>query len=57
VFAPLVAIVLWMGLYPSSFIDVMAASVGNLIDNYNTALAAAGQAPDGAVLSAVAVGQ
>ncbi len=40
VFAPLVVIVLWMGIYPVSFLDVMAASVSNLIDNYNATLAA-----------------
>jgi NADH-quinone oxidoreductase subunit M len=57
VFAPLVAIVLWMGLYPVSFLDIMSASVSNLIDNYNTALAAAGRAPDAAALAATAAGQ
>ncbi len=41
VFAPLIAVVFWMGIYPASFIDVMSASISNLIDNYNTALAAA----------------
>ena len=41
VFAPLVVLVLWMGIYPNSFLDVMDASVANLIDNYQTALAAA----------------
>jgi NADH-quinone oxidoreductase subunit M len=41
VFAPLIALVFWMGIYPASFIDVMSASISNLIDNYNTALAAA----------------
>ncbi len=40
VFAPLVAVVFWMGIYPASFIDIMSASVENLIDNYNAALAA-----------------
>ena len=40
VFAPLIAIVFWMGIYPSSFIDVMSASIANLIDNHNAALAA-----------------
>ncbi len=40
VFAPLVVIVLWMGIYPVSFLDVMAASVSNLIENYNATLAA-----------------
>ncbi len=55
VFAPLIAVVLWMGIYPVSFIDVFAASVANLIDNYNTALAAA--ASDGASLAGAEMGQ
>jgi len=38
VFAPLIAIVFWMGIYPSSFIDVMEVSVENLIQNYEIAL-------------------
>lgn len=40
VFAPLVVLVLWMGIYPVSFLDVMSVSVSNLIDNYNQSLAA-----------------
>ena len=39
VFAPLVVLVLWMGIYPVSFLDVMSASVDNLITNYQEALA------------------
>ena len=31
IFAPLVVLVLWMGIYPSSFLDVMHASVDNLV--------------------------
>ncbi len=42
VFAPLVAVVFWMGIYPSSFIEVMAASISNIVQNYETALAANG---------------
>jgi NADH-quinone oxidoreductase subunit M len=57
VFAPLVAIVFWMGIYPASFIDIFAASVSNLIDNYNTALAAAGSASESASLAGAATGQ
>jgi NADH-quinone oxidoreductase subunit M len=38
VFAPLVLLVFWMGVYPMSFIDVMSASVGNLIDAHQAAL-------------------
>ena len=33
--------VLWMGIYPSSFLDPMHASVVHLIENYQSALAAA----------------
>ncbi len=40
-FAPLVALVLWMGLYPTPFLDVMSVSVDNLIANFETARAAA----------------
>jgi NADH-quinone oxidoreductase subunit M len=39
VFAPLVVLVLWMGISPVSFLDVMSASVDNLITNYQQALA------------------
>ena len=39
VFAPLVVLVLWMGIYPVSFLEVMSASVDNLITNYQQALA------------------
>ncbi len=37
-FAPLVAVVLWMGLYPVPFLDVMHASVQNLIAQHQLAL-------------------
>ena len=56
VFAPLILIVFWMGIYPASFIDIMAASVSNLIDNYGAALAAAEPAKGGA-LAALGGGQ
>ncbi len=39
VFAPLIVLVFWMGIYPATFIDMMAASVGNLIDNHAAAIA------------------
>ena len=45
VFAPLVAVVLWMGIYPASFIDIMSASVGNVIEDYQASLATAGDTP------------
>ena len=40
VFAPLILVVIWMGVQPSSFIDPMHASVTKLIDNYELARAA-----------------
>ena len=39
VFAPLIILVIWMGIYPQPFLDIMAVSVENLIDNYQLALA------------------
>lgn len=38
VFLPLIAVVLWMGVYPSSFLKVTHASVDNLISQHQTAL-------------------
>ena len=40
VFAPLVLLTFWMGIYPSSFLDVMHISVLNLLDQVHTAVAA-----------------
>ncbi len=37
VFAPLVALVLWMGIYPASFLDVIGPSVEVLVERYQTA--------------------
>jgi len=42
IFAPLIVLVLWMGLWPQPFLDVMDASVTNLLQNYQAALSAAG---------------
>ncbi len=39
VFAPLVILVLWMGIYPPSFLDPMHASVENLIQQFELARA------------------
>lgn len=41
VFAPLVVIVIWMGIYPTPFLDVMHVSVSNLIQPYEAARALA----------------
>jgi len=40
VFAPLIFIVFFMGIYPIPFLDVMHSSVENLIERYHSALAA-----------------
>ena len=40
-FVPLVVMVFWMGIYPSSFLDVMAVSVDHLIVDYHADLARA----------------
>jgi NADH-quinone oxidoreductase subunit M len=42
VFAPLVVVVLWMGIYPLSFLLPIEVSVAKLIADYNAALAAVG---------------
>lgn len=44
VFLPLIVVVLWMGIYPQSFLRITEASVGQLIQTYQTKLAAAGSA-------------
>lgn len=41
IFLPLIVVVLWMGVYPNSFLNVTSASVGQLIQTYQTKLAAA----------------
>jgi NADH-quinone oxidoreductase subunit M len=38
IFAPLVLVVLWMGIYPANFLNVISVSVEALIQNYQTAL-------------------
>jgi NADH-quinone oxidoreductase subunit M len=39
IFVPLAVLVMWMGIYPSSFIEIMAPSVSNLIENFEIARA------------------
>jgi len=39
IFAPLILVVMWMGVYPMSFLDVMDESVANLLKHYHDALA------------------
>ena len=38
IFAPLILVVLWIGIYPTSFFEVIEPSVENLIANYQLAL-------------------
>ena len=38
VFAPLVLLVLWMGIYPKSFLEFMSPTVEQLIAHHQTAL-------------------
>ncbi|MEO1190118.1 MAG: NADH-quinone oxidoreductase subunit M [Pseudomonadota bacterium] len=38
IFAPLIALVFWMGIYPASFLEIMAPSVELLLQRYNTAM-------------------
>ena len=52
VFAPLVFAVLWMGIFPMTFLGPIEVSVANLIENYQAALAAAGVAADPSALAA-----
>jgi NADH-quinone oxidoreductase subunit M len=42
VFAPLVLVVLWMGIWPMDFLGPIEASVNNLVEQYHTALNEAG---------------
>ncbi len=54
IFGPLVFVVMWMGVYPLPFLDVMNQSVTNLLNNYHADLArsAADIAPLGSQLFA-----
>jgi len=44
VFAPLIVLTLWMGIYPMSFLDVMHVSVDNLLGQVQLALDASNTA-------------
>ncbi|MDH3700473.1 MAG: NADH-quinone oxidoreductase subunit M, partial [Alphaproteobacteria bacterium] len=43
VFAPLIVVVLWMGIYPRSFLAPIEVSVAKLVGQYNAALVVAGK--------------
>lgn len=40
VFAPLIAVTIWMGVWPGPFLDVTEASVANLVEQHRTAMKA-----------------
>jgi len=42
-FVPLIVLVVWMGVYPATFLDPMAASVEQLIENHRLALLDGGE--------------
>jgi NADH-quinone oxidoreductase subunit M len=48
IFAPLIVLVVWMGIWPDPFLSVFDATVSNLLQNYQSALAV-GEAVDVAV--------
>ncbi|APX25565.1 MAG: NADH-quinone oxidoreductase subunit M [Rhodobacteraceae bacterium] len=41
IFAPLVVMTLWLGVYPAAALDIIGPSVEALVENYDTAVAAA----------------
>lgn len=43
VFSPLIILIFWMGIYPSSFLDFLHVSVNNLIERVETAQAASAE--------------
>jgi len=53
VFAPLVVVALWMGIYPSVFIDFFDETVRQLIENHQAAMEAASAAAAAGQLAAV----
>ena len=40
ILAPLIAVVMWMGIYPESFLGIMSRSVSDLLASYHSALGA-----------------
>jgi NADH-quinone oxidoreductase subunit M len=52
VFAPLVFVAIFFGFYPAPWLDVMHASVANLLENYQAAIQAAAAAADTTMLAA-----
>jgi NADH-quinone oxidoreductase subunit M len=48
IFTPIVLVVLWMGVYPQSFLRIMHVSVDHLVTEHQASLDASGAAPPGA---------
>jgi NADH-quinone oxidoreductase subunit M len=44
-FVPLILVVLWMGIYPTSFLEVIHGSVASLVDHYHASVAPTSAAP------------
>jgi NADH-quinone oxidoreductase subunit M len=40
IFAPVIAVVMWMGIYPLPFLDVMNVSVNDLLNKYQAVVGA-----------------
>jgi NADH-quinone oxidoreductase subunit M len=55
IFAPLVALVLWMGVYPKPFIDVFASSVDMVVSRYQSAHSAPPAQPEKPVVRMLAI--
>ena len=51
IFAPLVVMTLLLGVYPALVLDMIGPSVAALVENYNAALEAAGNAVQSAAVS------
>jgi NADH-quinone oxidoreductase subunit M len=51
IFAPLVVMTILLGVYPALVLDMIGPSVAALVENYNVALDAAGDAVQSAAVS------
>ena len=39
IFAPIAVAVIWLGVYPSAFLDIMEPSIAYLVEHHNAAIA------------------
>ena len=49
IFLPMLAIVFWMGIYPTSFLDLIHGPVASVVDSYNHGIADTGIPPTDAI--------